>query len=146
MATTRTIPTTRNDLNNVKAASGFNILAGIWLILASFVLGYAAVAAAMWNEIVVGVVVLVLAAVRVGNPDRFAGLSWINMAAGLWLIAAPFVCGYSEVPRAMWNDVIMGIVVAALAAASASITNSFHHYHGHHVHGGPTVRPPRPTM
>ena len=147
---TGTPPAARTDLNNVKAASGFNIIAGIWLILASFVLGYAAVEAALWDEIVVGAIVLVLAAVRVGNPARFPGLSWANLIAGLWLIAAPFVCGYADIGRAMWNDIIVGIVIAALAASSASMTNSFRRYHGHRmqgdaVHAGGTA-PPRPTV
>ena len=148
MATTRTTtPGDRGDLSNVKAASGFNIIAGLWLIAAPFVLGHAAVEAAMWNEILVGAVVLVLAAVRVANPDRFAGLSLVNLIAGLWLIAAPFVCGYADVGRAMWNDVIVGIVIAALAASSASMTNSFRRFHGHHhVHGAGPMTPPRPTI
>ena len=147
MATTGTPPSTHSDLSNVKAASGFNIIAGIWLIAAPFVLGYADFAeAALWNEIVVGAIVLVLAAVRVGNPARFTGLSWANLAVGLWLIAAPFVCGYTDVGRAMWNDIIMGIIIAALAASSASMTNSFRRYHGHPHHTGPATPPPRPTV
>lgn len=142
MATTGTPPSTRSDLSNVKAASGFNIIAGIWLIIAPFVLGYANVAAPLWNELIVGALVLVLAAVRVGNPARYTGLSWANLVLGLWLIAAPFVLQYWGLGRAMWNEIIMGIIVAALAASSASMTNSFRRFHGHHH--GPTTTP-RPT-
>nr|WP_152946416.1 SPW repeat protein [Desulfofundulus thermobenzoicus] len=31
---------------------------------------------------------------------------------GIWLIIAPFVLGYSHVVNAMWNDIILGILVA----------------------------------
>ncbi|MCL6450535.1 MAG: SPW repeat protein [Acetobacteraceae bacterium] len=40
-------------------------------------------------------------------------MGWIPMVLGLWLIAAPFVLGYSRLTTALWNDVIVGIVVAA---------------------------------
>ena len=40
-------------------------------------------------------------------------MSLIPLVLGLWLIAAPFVLGYSGVSTAMFNDVIVGIAVAA---------------------------------
>jgi hypothetical protein len=137
--------TARNDYyGNIKAASGFVMLAGLWLLMAPFVLGHGDRPAAMWNEIVVGALVLVLGGVRVANPARFAGLSWVNVIAGLWLVAAPFVCGYSDVAPARWNDMIVGIVIAALAASSASMTSSLRRYHG--FGEGPTTPPPGPTL
>lgn len=42
---------------------------------------------------------------------------WIPLILGLWLIAAPFVLGYSHISAAMFNDVIVGIVVAATTYA-----------------------------
>lgn len=143
MSAAGTSRTPGKDYGNVKSASGFVMLAGIWLLLAPFVLDHGKRPAAMWNEVVVGAIVLVLAAVRVARPDRFIGLSWVNLFAGLWLIAAPFVCGYSDVARAMWNDIIVGIVIAAMAAASASMTGSLRRYHG--FQEGPTTPPPHPT-
>lgn len=136
--------TARSDYGNIRGASGFVMLAGIWLLVAPFVLGHGDRPAAMWNEVVVGAIVLVIGGVRVANPERFVGLSWVNLIAGLWLIAAPFVCGYSDVARAMWNDIVVGIVIAAMAAASASMTSSLRRYHG--FREGPTSPPPRPTM
>lgn len=43
------------------------------------------------------------------------GLSWINFILGLWLIVAPFVLEYRHISAAMWNSVVVGIVVAILA-------------------------------
>lgn len=37
---------------------------------------------------------------------------------GLWTVAAPWVIGFSAVATAMWTHVIVGVVVAALAAGS----------------------------
>ena len=44
-----------------------DILFGIWLILAPFILGYASLQVAMWNDILLGVLVLALARERDGK-------------------------------------------------------------------------------
>lgn len=46
-------------------------------------------------------------------------LPWINGLLGLWLIVAPFVLRYSNVRAAMWNEVIVGILVAIFAGTTA---------------------------
>jgi VIT1/CCC1 family predicted Fe2+/Mn2+ transporter len=107
----------------VKFASGVNIVLGAWMVIASFVLGYSGTAIAVWNDIIVGVVILILAWSRVANPDRMTAESWINAILGLWLIVAPFVLGFSAVTAAMWNSIIIGVVVAVLGAWSAIATN-----------------------
>ena len=43
------------------------------------------------------------------------GAAWINVLLGIWVIISPFVLRFALFPRAMWNNVIAGIVVAALA-------------------------------
>ncbi len=111
---------TQPAANTVRWASGLNALAGIWVIIAPFVLGYSVVTGvAKTNDVVVGFVVLVLAAIRFFGAYIQAWLSWINALLGLWLIIAPFVLGYSPVQAAMVNDIIMGIIIAVLATWSA---------------------------
>lgn len=39
---------------------------------------------------------------------------WIFVLAGIWLIIAPFILGYSTLPQALWNDIILGIIVAVV--------------------------------
>lgn len=39
---------------------------------------------------------------------------WIFVLAGIWLIIAPFVLGYSETSASLWNDIILGIVIAVV--------------------------------
>lgn len=105
--------------STVRASSGVNVVLGVWLIAAPFVLAYSEVRAAMWNDVIVGVVILALAGYRVAQPAQSAGLSWVNVVLGIWLIAAPFALGYGDTTAAMWNDVIVGIAVAVLGAVSA---------------------------
>ncbi len=36
---------------------------------------------------------------------------WVCVLAGAWLIIAPFVLGYSTNALALWNDIILGLIV-----------------------------------
>lgn len=58
-------------------------------------------------------------------------LSWANFVLGLWLIVAPFVLHYREITAALWNNVVVGIVIAILAIIraleSSNITPLQHH-------------------
>jgi len=48
---------------------------------------------------------------------------------GIWLIIAPFVLSYSGVAAAMWNDIIVGIIVAVLAAWAALVVSGSDQQH-----------------
>ena len=115
----------------VKATSGINLGIGIWLILAPFVLPYAVVvadeaaadvavnAAPTWNDIVVGLLVAILAGLRLAQPVRSESASWTNCGVGVWLVMAPFILApYPYAATA--NDVVCGLLIAVLAALSAS--------------------------
>jgi hypothetical protein len=99
-------------------ASGLNVLAAIWLIVAPYVLNYAHTSAAS-NDITIGIIVGILALIRLVTPTTSGWLSWINVIFGLWLIISPFFLGYVNT-ASLWNDIILGIIVAALAAWSSS--------------------------
>ena len=110
----------------VRWTSGLNAVLGIWLILAPFILGYSTLTPAVWNDIVVGILIVALAGTRVSKPTRYEAASWTNAGIGAWLIAAPFILPYSEAPAlvanvqaAFWNDIIVGLIVLVLAVASA---------------------------
>jgi hypothetical protein len=104
--------------DQIKSADALNILAGLWLIIAAFALGYADITRALWNDIILGVAIVAIAAVRVAS-ERLPWLSWIELVLGAWLIAAPFVLGYADVSRPFVNDVIVGAIVVFLSGFSA---------------------------
>lgn len=94
-----------------------NVIAGIWLVISPFVLGYTA-ADATWNPIVFGAAVIVIALARIAGGVRTAGLSVLNMAIGAWIFISAFWLASSS--QATWNDIVMGIVVFVLAGWSAA--------------------------
>jgi hypothetical protein len=61
-------------------------------------------------------VVGILALVRWGMHQT--GWSWLNLIPGIWLVISPFVLFLSG--PAMWNNVILGIIIAAF-----SLTNTY---------------------
>ncbi len=50
-------------------------------------------------------------------------MNWGMTVAGLWVVVAPSMLGYSSVTAALWNDLIVGVAVALLAAASALVAD-----------------------
>lgn len=106
--------------SEVAGASGLNVIAGIWLIISPWVLGYT-FADATWNPVVFGAIVGVFALIRAGGAYREAWLSSLNMAIGVWLFVSAFWLAQSV--QASWNVAISGIVVFILGAWSASATS-----------------------
>jgi hypothetical protein len=104
------VPERRNVGN-----SWVNILLGVWVIISPFVLGMN-VPKAIWNNVVAGAVVGILAIIRWIKHQP--GWSWLNLLLGTWLVISPFLLFLSG--AAMWTNVILGIIIAALA-----LTNTY---------------------
>jgi hypothetical protein len=100
--------TARDD---VRAVAGLNVLAGIWLIIAPFVLGYGD-GDPYWNDIVFGAIVVVLGASRVLFAPRLPWVSAINVLIGAWIFISAF--WLDATGTAAWNDVILGAIVFVL--------------------------------
>jgi hypothetical protein len=112
-------PPPRDWRSEIVGLSGLNIVAGIWLIIAPWVLGYSG-RDPRWNDVVFGIIVGILALVRATGAYREEWLSWMNAAIGVWLFIAAFTIDHTA--RASWNDIILGIIVFLLAIGSAEAT------------------------
>lgn len=108
------------------AISALVFLAGVWLVLAPFVLDYPdGRFDGRWNDWVVGAAIAVVAVVRMVSPNRTVAFGLINVGLGAWLVAAPFVLFYNEdrvAAAASINDIVVGFVVIALACASRTLS------------------------
>src|SRR5690606_38736358 len=119
MARADTMPNARAG-GQIRTASAINLVLGIWLIIAAFTIAVSE--EAYWNDLIVGIIVLILAATRLSRPtEGTKPASWVNAAIGVWLIAAPFILSY-ETDQEMWNDIIVGVLVLVFAVWSASLT------------------------
>lgn len=106
-----------------RVASGVNILLGIWLMVAPWVFDYTSRSAAL-ASITVGVLIALLAAIRIASLHNSAGLSGINLLLAFWTAAAPWVYNYADNHGALWNNIFVGIGVAVLAVWSAIATDA----------------------
>jgi SPW repeat len=106
--------------STVIVASGLNVLAGIWLIIAPFVLGYSN-GDPYWNDIVFGAIVAVLALAKAAGAYRATWLSWLNVVIGAWIFASAF--WLDNTSNAGTNDVILGAIVFILGLVSATASD-----------------------
>lgn len=98
--------------------SWINIVLGIWVIISPFVVQFARLPAAMWNNVIVGIVIAILAIIRTSASHQ-TGWSWANVILGIWMIISPFALG-AMTTAVLWNNILLGIVIALIATGSAS--------------------------
>jgi hypothetical protein len=104
--------------NTINTSSSVTLLAGLWLIIAPFILNYSGLGVSATNEVILGIVVGILALISLTNHEM-VWPAWVNLVLGLWLIISPFMLGYSAISQVIWNDIVLGIIVGASAITSA---------------------------
>ena len=92
---------------------------GLWLAMSPWLLDYSGVDAATANAAGTGLVLALGSHFEVALDELAA--EWLNLAAGLWLVAAPFVLGFTERMDAAANSLTVGAVVTALACSALSL-------------------------
>lgn len=120
-------------MSTSKAFGWVTAAAGVWEILAPFIIGYSAVTGGLVDAVVLGGVLLALGlwTALSRSEGTIQGLSWINAVLGVWLVVAPFIVGYSGNAGAMVNDIIVGAVVLVVEVWGALAVGS---------HRGATLR------
>jgi hypothetical protein len=105
---------TRNYAAQARAATCTNILLGIWLLYSPWIFGYYTWSA-LGNSVIVGALIAILAAIRLASLRDSTRLSVVNLTLALWTIASPWVYGYAANLDGVRDNVILGVVIAALA-------------------------------
>ena len=91
---------------------------GLWLAVSPWLVGYAAYPAATANAALTG---LALALAAHFEASCELSINWLNLGAGLWLVASPFVLGLDAEPVAIATCVAVGAAVAGLAASALEL-------------------------
>ena len=90
-----------------------NLILGGWLFLTPWIFGFAS-GAAGWNAWILGIAIAVVA---IAALSAFADWEeWVNLVLGLWVLVSPWVLNFQANATAMHTHVIIGIIVAVLAA------------------------------
>jgi hypothetical protein len=104
---------------------------GLWLALSPWIVGYTEHESATGNAVFLGLA-LALGCHFEAACD-LAASEWLNLAAGLWLVIAPFVVGFSSVHVAAANSIAVGSLVAVLAASALSLDKEIARLWSRHV-------------
>jgi hypothetical protein len=92
---------------------------GLWLAVSPWALGYSQLETATANAAFIGLALALGCHFEVSFDEMSA--EWFNLAAGLWLVLAPFALGYSGEGVVAINSIAVGACVAALAASALSL-------------------------
>lgn len=91
-------------------------LLGLVFIVAPFVLGYTTDPTALWASVILGAGILLVSGYKALVRDMTKWEYSVAGLLGLLAILAPFVLGFSAFTAALWTTLILGAVVAILAA------------------------------
>jgi uncharacterized membrane protein YfhO len=89
------------------------LVLGIWLFLTPWMFGFAT-GAAGWNAWILGIAIAVVALAALSAFAEWE--EWVNLILGLWVLVSAWLLGFQANATAMHTHVIVGIIVAVLAA------------------------------
>ena len=98
-----------------------NLVLGLWLAISPWALSYAGEFRPAWNAHIVGVIIAIAALAALTAFQQWE--EWVNAALGAWLIVSPYLLGFSALTSALWNQIIVGLLVAILAVWAAMTTS-----------------------
>lgn len=92
---------------------------GLWLAMSPWICGYEEQHPATANAAFLGIA-LALGSHFEASMDA-ARAQWLNLLAGAWLIAAPFVLGFNGAVVPTVNCIAVGTLVVVLAGSALSL-------------------------
>jgi len=101
-------------LENKHVQDWANLALAILLFISPWVLGFSAERNPAGNAWISAIVIGALAVGAIGAFREWE--EWLNLLAGIWVVAAPWVLGFTAITFAMWVHVVLGLLVAAAAA------------------------------
>jgi hypothetical protein len=109
------------DEGKVMTAGILSIIAGLWILFSPMILGLTGTSFAA-NAYTIGAIVTILALIRSFAPRTSTNwASWLNILAAIWLFISAFTTAMPA--GAMWNNIILGVIVAVVDIWSVSISS-----------------------
>ena len=106
-----------------------NLILGVWLILAPFVLSYATGhSLALSNDVGVGVLLVACSFWILAASTVSLGVIAFEGICGIWLFVAPFVLSERAMLHTLANDVVVGALVLLISLADAWMVSRREHH------------------
>jgi hypothetical protein len=87
---------------------------GFLIVMSPWIGGATNVGAVEINSIIVGFLIFGIAALELSHWERWE--EWVNFVAGLWMMGAPWLLGYTEHGDVTILHLALGALTAAMAA------------------------------
>lgn len=110
------------------------IALGAWLMVSPWVIGFTDHQAATMNALIMGAILVLEELLELGVHEMAE--EWIDVVAGLWLVASPFALGFASVTPAAVSTVAVGLLTVLFGAwALLSLDEKVRHWWDDHVTG-----------
>jgi hypothetical protein len=109
----------RSSTRQLTLANALRLLTGLWVMEAPFM--YApldANAAPIWNNVIVGGCVVMLATMRLIFVREVRAFRIAHLMLGVWIALSPWIFHYTDDDVYFWNSIGCGALIAALAVWS----------------------------
>ena len=98
-----------------------NLILGVWLFITPFIFEMtSSTGLAARNGYAFGIIICGLSIWALVQPQLWE--EWTNLVVGLWLLISPFVLGFTADTAAMWNHIVVGVVVCLDAVLVVTTT------------------------
>jgi hypothetical protein len=96
------------------AINGLNAALGVVLLISPWLLNFTVAPIATGIAVTGGIIIAIVAFAAFTQLLEWE--EWVNLTAGLCVMFAPWLLGFAGMNSAAWTHLIIGLIVAALAA------------------------------
>ncbi len=107
---------TRTRSPSVWILPALNVILSLWLLASPYLLQFSLVDAARITNGAFGPLILFAAFSRLAVQTGGRWISWFNVVLGICVAVSPFVLGFAVQTTATINNVVVGLLVAVIAA------------------------------
>jgi hypothetical protein len=100
-------------LDGERSREWLNLGLAVIVFVSPWVLGFAGETAAAWTAWGTAIAIAALAAAAILRFEEWE--AWASIVLGLWLAISPWIVGFAAVLAARWTDVVLGLLIAAIA-------------------------------
>lgn len=105
-----------------QVTDGLGILAGLYLAISPWVVGFNNLNSLTINNLITGIAVSLMALGFASAFARMHGVTWVAPVIGVWTIVAPWVVvGNANTTRAVTSNVIIGAVCVLVGLAATAV-------------------------
>ncbi|MGO4674294.1 SPW repeat protein [Bosea sp. 2YAB26] len=91
-----------------------NLLLAACLFISPWIMRFTGDMMAARNAWIIGIVLALVAVAALSMFKEWE--EWVNLVLGVWLMAAPWVLGFTGNFNAFWTHTILGVLTAAVSA------------------------------